>query len=103
MKLTSVTVFIEYRIKAGGLKPTWKSYIARVRQKTNDPDEPFIYGRHLVRPTETNIDAVICKCLVALENVTDRVRFEFEPIIGYGPREYFQGKIVAIQTNTKTA
>jgi hypothetical protein len=104
VKLSTVTVFIEYRVKAGFTQdsdghmiarlPTWRVLRARVRQESNDPDEPFIFGKDLVKPSQTNIDALISSCLIILQDMTDHVIFEFDSIVGEKRREYRHSKLV---------
>lgn len=101
MIIPSVTVYIEYRIKAGmGTAPRWQALRARVRHF--DSEGP-VYGRDLVRPTGHSIEACICECLKQLAPLAEIVRFEFQSEIGMAPREYLDGHLLPLhekQTST---
>jgi hypothetical protein len=100
MKLPSLTVYIEYRIKSGEAAPRWKTLRARVRQELppDHPDGLYAYGKDLVHPTHTSIDVVTSQCIALLQDKAERIWVVTDPLLKFAsPCRCFQaGKVVSL-------
>jgi hypothetical protein len=72
VKLPSIEVYLDFRIKSYPTPPTWKAIRARVLQDGE-------LGEDLIKPTLTNIDNVIGKVTSILSRYTDRIVIRFAP------------------------
>lgn len=72
VKLTSIEVYLDYRIRSYPNPPTWKAIRARVFQDGELGSDLFI-------PTQTNIDIVIGKVTAILGRYTNRIVIRFSP------------------------